>query len=129
MDLLLDTHALIWFINGDNQLPDKSVNLIRNLENKCFVSIATVWEIAIKLSLGKLDLNGGFDEISKIMRLYDFELLPITFEHIQKLLTLDFHHRDPFDRIIISQGLVEKLTVITKDENFPKYNLEIVWKN
>ena len=129
MDLLLDTHALIWFINGDNQLPDKSVNLIKNLENKCFVSIATVWEIAIKLSLGKLDLNGGFDEISKIMRHYDFELLPITFEHIQKLLTLDFHHRDPFDRIIISQGLVEKLTVITKDENFPKYNLEIVWKN
>ena len=129
MDLLLDTHALIWFINGDNQLPDKSVNLIKNLENKCFVSIATVWELAIKLSLGKLDLNGGFDEISKIMRLYDFEVLPITFEHIQKLLTLDFHHRDPFDRIIISQGLVEKLTVITKDENFPKYNLKIVWKN
>lgn len=63
------------------------------------------------------------------MRLYDFEILPITFEHIQKLLTLDFCHRDPFDRIIISQGLVEKLTVITKDENFPKYNLEIVWKN
>lgn len=129
MDLLLDTHALIWFINGDNQLPDKSINLIKNLEIKCFVSVASVWEIAIKLSLGKLDINGGFDEISKIMRRYDIELLPITFEHIQKLLTLDFHHRDPFDRIIISQGLVEKLIVVTKDENFPKYNVKIVWGN
>jgi len=129
MDLLLDTHALIWFINGDNQLPDKSINLIKNLQIKCFVSVASVWEIAIKLSLGKLDINGGFDEISKIMRRYDIELLPITFEHIQKLLTLDFHHRDPFDRIIISQGLVEKLTVVTKDENFPKYNVKIVWEN
>jgi PIN domain nuclease of toxin-antitoxin system len=128
MDLLLDTHALIWFINGDNQLPDKSVNLIKNLENRCFISIASVWEIAIKLSLGKLDINGGFDEISKIMRHFEIELLPITFDHIQKLLTLDFHHRDPFDRIIISQGLVEKLTVITKDDNFPKYNIKIVWK-
>jgi PIN domain nuclease of toxin-antitoxin system len=83
MDLLLDTHALIWFINGDNQLPDKSINLIRNFEIKCFVSIASVWEIAIKRSLGKIDLNGGFEEISKIMRRYDIELLPITFEHIQ----------------------------------------------
>lgn len=127
MDLLLDTHALIWFINGDNQLPDKSVNLIKNLEIRCVVSVASVWEIAIKLSLGKLVLHGGFDEISKIMKRYDIELLPITFEHIEKLLTLDFHHRDPFDRIIISQGLVEKLTIVTKDEIFSKYNAKIVW--
>jgi len=127
MDLLLDTHALIWFINGDEQLPDKSIKLIRNIDIKCFISIASIWEIAIKLSLGKLDLNGGFDEISRIMRRYEIELLPITFEHIQKLLTLDFHHRDPFDRIIISQGLVEKLTVVTKDENFLKYNIKLLW--
>jgi len=79
MNLLLDTHALIWFINGDNQLPDKSIKLICNLETKCFVSIASIWEIAIKFSLGKLDLNGGFDQISKIMKRYEIELLPITF--------------------------------------------------
>lgn len=127
MDLLLDTYALIWFINGDKQLPDKSVKLIKNLETKCFVSIASIWEIAIKLSLGKLDLHGGFDEISKILKRYEVELLPITFEHIQKLITLDFQHRDPFDRIIISQGLVEKFTTVTKDENFPKYKVKIIW--
>ena len=127
MNLLLDTHALIWFINGDDQLPIKSIKLIKNIENKCFVSIGSIWEIAIKLSLGKLDLNGGLDKISKIMSRYDIELLPIAFEHIQKLMTLDFHHRDPFDRIIISQGLVENLTVVTKDENFQKYKMKIVW--
>lgn len=127
MDLILDTHALIWFINGDHQLPRKSIQLIQNLENKCFISIASIWEIAIKLSLGKLDLHGGFDEISKIITRYEFELLPITFNHIQTLLSLDYHHRDPFDRIIISQGLVEKIAIVTKDENFKRYNVEIIW--
>jgi len=127
MNLLLDTHAIIWFINGDNQLPEKSIKLIKNLDNKCFVSIVSIWEIAIKLSLGKLDLHGGFDEISRILRRYEIELLPITFEHIQTLMSLDYHHRDPFDRIIISQGFVENLSIVTKDENFPKYNIKIVW--
>lgn len=127
MDLLLDTHALIWFINGDNQLPNKSIEIIKNIEVRCFVSIASIWEIAIKISLRKLELNGGFDEISKILTRYDIELLPLTFEHIQKLLELDFHHRDPFDRIIIAQGLVEKMTIITKDENFPKYGVQLIW--
>lgn len=127
MDLILDTHALIWFINGDQQLPGKSIQLIQNLENKCFISIASIWEIAIKLSLKKLELYGGFDEISKIITRYEFELLPITFNHIQTLLSLDFHHRDPFDRIIISQGITEKIVIVTKDENFVKYNVEIIW--
>ncbi len=127
MDILLDTHALIWFINGDKQLPEKSINLIKNLKTNCFVSIASIWEIAIKLSLGKLELNGGLEDISKILKDYEIELLPLTFEHIEKLLTLEYHHRDPFDRIIISQGLVENLTVITKDDNFPIYKIPIVW--
>jgi len=97
------------------------------LYSQCFVSIATIWEIAIKISLGKLDLNGGFDDIARPLQRYEIELLPISFEHVQKLLKLDFHHRDPFDRIIISQGLVEKLSIITKDENFCKYNVRIIW--
>lgn len=125
--MILDTHALIWFINGDQQLPGKSIQLIQNLENKCFISIASIWEIAIKLSLGKLELYGGFDEISKIITRYEFELLPVTFNHIQTLLTLDYHHRDPFDRIIISQGISEKLVIVTKDVNFVRYNAETIW--
>lgn len=129
MELLLDTHTLLWFINGDEQLPPKSIQLIKNLENKCFVSIASVWKIALKISLGKLDLNGGFNEISKIMKLYDIELLPITFEHIQTLLKLKFHHRDPFDRIIISQGIVEKMTIISKDNNLKSIKLKLFGNN
>jgi len=127
MDLLLDSHALIWFINGDKQLPDKSVKRIKNLNNKCYVSIASIWEIAIKISLGKLELNGGFDEISKIMSKYKIELLPISFEHIRILLTLKFQHRDPFDRIIISQTKAEQLTLVSKDDNCRKYDIEIIW--
>jgi PIN domain nuclease of toxin-antitoxin system len=127
MEILLDTHALIWFVNGVNQLPDKSIRLIKDLNTKCFVSVASIWEIAIKISLGKLDLNGGFDDIAKLLKRYDIEILPLTFEHLQKLMKLDFHHRDPFDRIIISQGIVEKLTIVSKDENFPKYKVKIVW--
>ena len=93
-----------------------------------FVSIASIWEIAIKLSLGKLDLHGGFDEISKIMRQYKIELFPITFEHIQKLMTLEFHHRDPFDRIIISQGLVENQEIVSRDKIFDDYGVKRIWK-
>jgi PIN domain nuclease of toxin-antitoxin system len=127
MELLLDTHALIWFINGDTKLPEKSIKLIKDLNIKCYVSIASIWEIAIKVSLKKLDLNGGLEEISKLMNRYEIELLPLTFEHIQKLINLKFHHRDPFDRMIISQSLVEKLTIVTKDEIFSKYKVKIVW--
>lgn len=128
MELLLDTHALIWFMNGNAQLPNKSANLIKNIDIKCFVSIASIWEIAIKLSLGKLDLYGGFDNISKIIKRYEIELLPLAFEHVQKLLTLEYHHRDPFDRLIIAQGLTENLIIVTKDENFPNYNVKTIWK-
>lgn len=127
MKLLLDTHALIWFINGDKQLPRKSVELIKQIDLKCYVSIASIWEIAIKISLGKLELNGGFNEISEIMKNHEIEILPLAFEHIRKLIDLEFHHRDPFDRIIIAQGLVEKMTVVTKDENFSKYGVKVLW--
>ncbi len=128
MDLLLDTHALIWFMNGDHQLPDKSKHLMKDIGNKCYVSIASVWEIAIKISIGKLELNGGFDEISNVLYKNDFELLPLHFEHIRELLNLEFHHRDPFDRIIISQGIVEKLPIITSDGIFRLYPVETIWK-
>jgi len=128
MDLLLDTHTLLWFINGDEMLPAKAKTSIQNINNKCYVSIASIWEIAIKLSLNKLDLNIKFDDISSIMVQNDFELLPISFEHIQRLLKLDFHHKDPFDRIIIAQGIEDKLKIVTKDKEFSKYKVTILWE-
>lgn len=128
MELLLDTHAFIWFVNGDKLLPDNVKDEIRDISNKCFISIASLWEIAIKTSLGKLELKADFNKIGEILSLNDIEILPITFGHIQKLLKLKYHHRDPFDRIIISQGIADKLTVLTKDENFKKYRVKIMWK-
>lgn len=128
MDLLLDTHAFIWFINGDAALPPKVVDTIKNVENKCFISIASLWEIAIKSSLKKLELKSDFDKIVDFLADNDIEILPISFEHLQRVLTLEFHHRDPFDRIIISQALVENLTILSKDEHFPSYTDKILWK-
>lgn len=128
MNLLLDTHAFMWFINGDKSLPAKVINLIKNIENKCFISIASIWEIAIKFSLGRLDLEGEFNEISNFLNENDIEIIPITFEHIQTLLRLEYYHRDPFDRIIISQGIYDSLVIVTKDENFKNYNVKLVWK-
>lgn len=128
MDLLLDTHAFIWFINGDDSLPDKVKDEIKDIRNKCFLSIASLWEIAIKTSLGKLELKSDFDKVADFLSANEIDILPIIFAHLQKLLNLKYHHRDPFDRIIISQGVIDKLTVLTKDENFRKYRVKIMWK-
>ncbi len=128
MDLLLDTHAFIWFISGDASLPPKVLDAIKNVENKCFISIASLWEIAIKSSLKKLELKSDFNRIVDFLADNDIEILAITFDHLQRLLTLEFHHKDPFDRIIISQALTERLTILSKDEHFPSYTDRILWK-
>ena len=128
MDLLLDTHAFIWFLNGNSQLPVVLKNVIADTSNKCFLSIASIWEIAIKSSLKKLELQGDFNQIAGFLNGNDIEVLPITFEHIQRLLQLEFHHRDPFDRIIIAQALTENLMIATKDSIFDDYGVNIIWK-
>lgn len=128
MDLLLDTHTFIWFLNGDNQLPVSVKNLIADTSNNCFISITSIWEMAIKSSLNKLELQGDFNQIAGFLSDNDIEILPVTFEHIQRLLQLHFHHRDPFDRIIIAQALSENLTIATKDSVFQEYRVNIIWK-
>jgi len=128
MELLLDTHAFIWFVNGDDSLPVNVKDEIKDVRNKCFLSIASLWEIAIKISLGKLELKSDFNKVADFLSANDIDILPITFEHIQKLLSLKYHHRDPFDRIIISQGIADKLTVLTKDKYFKKYRVKIMWE-
>ncbi|MCX2495612.1 MULTISPECIES: type II toxin-antitoxin system VapC family toxin [Pedobacter] len=127
MQLLLDTHTFIWFINGDSSLPKKIIDEIKNLKNECFISIASIWEIAIKCKLNKLSLNADFDKILDFLDQNQIEILPISFNHIIKLNELDFHHRDPFDRILIAQGISENLTILTKDQNFSFYETKIYW--
>ncbi|WP_145857370.1 type II toxin-antitoxin system VapC family toxin [Pedobacter suwonensis] len=127
MQFLLDTHTFIWFINGDSSLPNELIDEIKNLKNQCFISIASIWEIAIKCKLNKLSLNADFDRILDFLDQNQIEILPISFDHIVKLNELDFHHRDPFDRILIAQGISEDLTILTKDQNFSFYKIKIRW--
>lgn len=127
MDLLLDTHTFIWFINGDTQLPKNTLSLIEKIENKCYLSIASIWEIAIKISLGKLHLQSDFTSIHQFLVANDIQLLPLTFSHVEMLMKQDFHHRDPFDRILISQAIADGLTIVTKDAEFKHYAAKVIW--
>lgn len=128
MDLLLDTHAFIWFISGDEAMPPHVVNVIKDINNRCYISIASIWEITIKVSLQKLKIAIEFNEILNFLEENEIEILPTSFEHLQKLLHLEYHHRDPFDRLIIAQGLTDNLTILTQDEQFSKYPCKIIWK-
>jgi len=128
MRYLLDTHTLLWFLQDDPQLPKKVSSEITNTDNTCYVSIASLWEIAIKINLGKLSVKFPFVKFASYLTDNDIEVLQIGFDHLIQVATLDLHHRDPFDRIIIAQGLVENLTIITKDEHFPSYTDRILWK-
>ncbi|MDO8951907.1 MAG: type II toxin-antitoxin system VapC family toxin, partial [Draconibacterium sp.] len=92
------------------------------------VSIATYWEIGIKNSIGRLDLNSDLETIFQIIEETGFETLPITTTQILRNANLEFHHQDPFDRIIIAQSLTEKMTIITRDSQFENYNVPIIWK-
>jgi PIN domain nuclease of toxin-antitoxin system len=124
---LLDTHTLIWYINGDWELSQNAKVAIEADNTINFVSIASLWEIAIKISLGRLELKTPFNQIARQIEENGFEVLPITFEDTLTLSTLPFHHRDPFDRIIIVQSFNNGLTLIYKDQNFEPYRAKVIW--
>ncbi len=127
MQYLLDTHAFLWFINGDAQLSDKAQTLIENPIHERYVSIASFWEMAIKLNLGKLKLDISFKDLYREMDKNGFSLLPVTAAHTEKIVALDLYHRDPFDRMLICQAAVDKLTIITADSQFRNYKVKQVW--
>jgi len=127
MRALLDTSCFLWFIAGSDRLSANARNFILDLNNELMLSAASLWEIAIKVSLGKLDLLKSFEELipDQIQR-NTIGLLPIEIEHLSTLIKLPFHHRDPFDRLIIAQGVTEGLPVISGDSVFQKYNIEVI---
>ncbi len=127
MNLLLDTHTLIWFLNGDEKLSNKAKSAIEDTKNSKIVSIASIWEIAIKLSIEKFKFTKGFKHFLDLVEDNGFEILPITFEHAIELSTLEFIHRDPFDRLLVSQCIVDKLIIITKDINIKRYKIKTIW--
>ena len=128
MKLLLDTHAFLWFIAGNSSLSNDARVAIEDLNNEKFVSMASVWEIAIKVSIRKLSLSAPFEtlipqEISK----NGFDFLDVKFIHIAELCTLPYHHRDPFDRLIIAQAIVEGIDVVSIDAAFDSYPVKRIW--
>lgn len=123
MRLLLDTHALLWFLAGDPALGDPARRAIEDPANERRVSVASLWEIAIKISLGKLDVQGGFDAVVAALPENDFDLLALEVRHVRRLVDLPFHHRDPFDRVLIAQAIEDDLTIVTADRSFIAYGV------
>jgi PIN domain nuclease of toxin-antitoxin system len=126
MKVLLDTHVLIWFFSGNNKLSKKYTKIIESPENIKFVSIATLWEIAIKISLNKLKLPLDLKSFMQLVDENGFIILSIELEHIIEIANLEFFHRDPFDRILIAQSKVNKLTFLTNDEDIVKYGVKTI---
>ncbi|ACC82575.1 type II toxin-antitoxin system VapC family toxin [Nostoc punctiforme UO1] len=126
MRQLLDTHIFIWFVMGDPRISVSIRSQIENNEN--LVSLASVWEMAIKHSIGKLNFDLAFDEFieQQIIR-NGIELLPITINHITVVAALPLHHRDPFDRILIAQALVENIPILSADKIFDLYPIRRIW--
>jgi PIN domain nuclease of toxin-antitoxin system len=127
MKNLLDTHTFIWYVNGNKELSGKAIAAIEETSAENFVSIASLWEIAIKISIGKLELHTPFEDIVKQMVNNNFQLLSIAFEDTLLLTSLPFHHRDPFDRILIAQSLNNGLGIISKDPMFSQYTANVLW--
>jgi len=128
VNLLLDTHSFIWFVEDSPSLSAQARALIEEPTNAVFFSMASVWEMAIKISLGKLHLSQPFDLfIPNQLLLNDITLLDITVNHTLSVATLPFHHRDPFDRLLIAQSLVERMPCVSIDSVFDDYSVQRLW--
>ncbi len=129
MKLLLDTHTFLWFIRGDERLSGKAKELIEDKQNFRFLSVASLWEMAIKSSLGKLRLNVTFDQLHKDhIEGNAIEMLNISVAYMDILRVLPFHHKDPFDRLIISKSIVEEASILGRDDLFDQYEgVKRIW--
>jgi len=129
MKYLLDTHTALWAFDGNNKakLSKKAKSIIEDTSVSLFVSLASAWEIAVKISIGKMDFDGGSEQFINLMNDGDIIILGIDGIHIKGIETLPFIHRDPFDRLIIATAKVEDMTIITIDENIQKYDVSWVW--
>jgi PIN domain nuclease of toxin-antitoxin system len=116
MRLLLDTHALLWFIAGSPDLSSDARTSIEDPANEKLVSIASIWETAIKVSVGKMTLSAPFDDLfPHQLQINGFDLLPIRIEHAAAVSALPFHHRDPFDRLLAAQAIKDNLALASAD--------------
>ena len=126
MPVLLDTHAFLWWTQDDERMSAPARQAIADSE--CYLSIASCWEVAIKISLGKLRLDRPVAQFfAEQLLACGISLLPIEFRHAMRVATLRFHHRDPFDRMKVAQALEERLSIISADAAYDRYGIERIW--
>ena len=126
MRLLLDSHTFLWWVRDDPALRKRARTLISDTGNECFVSHASTWEMAIKASLGKLTLPSTVERfVVDQCEINGFRLLPITLAHLGLVELLPFHHRDPFDRLLVAQARLEGLTLVSRDPTLKDYGISI----
>jgi PIN domain nuclease of toxin-antitoxin system len=128
MRLLLDTHSLIWYLEKNPRLSLQTVALIEDSTNEVIVSIASLWEMSIKAGLGKLNVPLGmsFIQLEQHLKSLDFQILEMKTKHLDALMPLPLHHRDPFDRMLIAQAISENATLVSDDGVFPVYGVPLV---
>lgn len=128
MKLLLDTHTLLWFVLGDSSLSVVARQLIEDAANSKLVSPVTYWELAIKISIGKYALLEPYETfMDRAIRQNGFLILPIEPRHTAVLINLPFHHRDPFDRLMVAQAMVENLILVSADGVLDAYPIQRLW--
>ena len=128
MRFLLDTHVLIWWSGESNKISSTVKNLLMDESNSIFISFVSVWEIQIKSQLGKLELNIPLAQlIQEQQNINQFQLLPIYLNHIYFLENLPQHHKDPFDRLLISQSIIEQIPILSVDKLFDLYSVKRIW--
>jgi PIN domain nuclease of toxin-antitoxin system len=126
MTLLLDTQAFLWWVTDDPRLSSRARRAIAG--TPCLLSIASCWEMAIKASVGKLDIRRPIERFfQEQLEVNGFSLLPVSLEHTAGVAGLPFHHRDPFDRLLAAQALNEQIPIVSSDPIFRKYGVKRVW--
>jgi len=125
--LLVDTHAFLWFVSGDRQLSAAARRAMEESGNEWWLSAASVWEMSIKASLGRLTLPATVSDYISEKVQHGLKVLSIDWPHAAAVEHLPLHHRDPFDRLMVAQALADGLAVVTRDEVFADYGVEVVW--
>jgi PIN domain nuclease of toxin-antitoxin system len=124
---LLDTHGFLWLIQGDPKLSERARAVISDDANQLYFSVASIWEITIKLNIGKLKIGHTIEDIYTLLAQLKIEILPIDRLDLNRYLTLPLHHRDPFDRILIAQAIERDLVLVSADESFRAYLVQQLW--
>ncbi|BAU12682.1 hypothetical protein LEP3755_32130 [Leptolyngbya sp. NIES-3755] len=128
MRLLIDTHVFIWLNETPDRIPQQTIALLSNPDNELLLSLVSVWEMQIKIQLGKLQLQNPLQDILRTQQsVNDLQILSIELSHIWALEGLPNHHRDPFDRLLIALTIATQLSIVSADSKFDRYSIEQLW--